>query len=125
LQIDESNFSHARVAGRPIPLSILERVAWRSDCRLAWLQTGAAPQFEAGQGPLVSSLSEDLQACISLMREAPARVHAIFLRVARLLVRHHPNPIRILQAALIMNEQGPLAARALKADVPDPPAAGS
>jgi hypothetical protein len=122
LGVDESNFSTARVAGRTIPIAILERVAWRSDCRMEWLRTGAAPQFEEGKGPLVSSLSDDIQEAIRLMRDVPARVHATLARVARLLVANHPKPMVVLESALTMDEHGPRAARLLHEDVPDSPA---
>lgn len=83
LQISKENFSRNRVQGLPIDIGILERVAWRSGARVAWLKTGEEPTYEKGE--LLSALSDDLQDAIQQMRRSPEKAQALLKRAARLL----------------------------------------
>lgn len=118
LGINAGQFSRNRVMGLPIDRDILERVAWRSDCRVEWLQTGADPQFEEGKGPLVSSLSDELQEAVRQMKHASIKSQGLLKRFAILLATHDHGELNLMERFARMGEHQRGASTVF--DDPDP-----
>jgi hypothetical protein len=116
LGIDSTHWSKREGAGKPIPISVLERIAWRTGCRVEYLQTGEGPIYARGE--LVRALSPTLQQVIVLMRQHEA-LQPILLRCAEILASAHPDAIRTLDHVTYGLQLALAEAEAIREDCPD------